>query len=570
MGEIMHKRVIRAMLAAGVLAAGTVAVGNLATGSASAGTGPSTLTEQQRHAIDGYHADRMVVDGVRQRLLIADDVAHRILAVKYDGTVAAEVALPGGANAGDLRLTADSSRLWATLPGAHQIVSWDAVTLGDAKPYPVVGTFDLGHLTLAGGTPWFTFEKNYFASLDPATGKVTTHVLGNGNDTSASPRQPLIAANPAHPNQLALTYADTQTTLFRYDTSGDMTAPVTTQTGYLAGHDSLEYTADGQMIYVGGNGGFFYTWADDLTTISARTIGLDGAVQLAATDGWVAAGAGDLRLFPNAETVAAREFDFPATAGAAAVVDLGWGPGGGQLFAITTDPAGAQNLWVIDQPTSTPSTPSVPAPVAPALSLNRNGSVNAYGATVTMTAHLGATYQNRTVEIWADPYGSDRPRTLIRKGAVDGSGNLSVNYRLTRNTTFSAVFAGDARYTARMVTSTVNTKVAVSTTVAKHYKVNKSYYYIRKTKNPTFSTTMTPYPGRTERLTFQKYTGGKWVAWKSGTYRLSSAGRYTYTLTGTHKTGVKYRVSAAYLTGTSGDRANYTMSGAWKYFVFSK
>ncbi|GAA2845862.1 hypothetical protein Acy02nite_47530 [Actinoplanes cyaneus] len=81
---------------------------------------------------------------------------------------------------------------------------------------------------------------------------------------------------------------------------------------------------------------------------------------------------------------------------------------------------------------------------------------------------------------------------------------------------------------------------------------------------------MTPYPRRTERLIFQRYAGGKWVAWKSGTYKLSSAGKYTYTLTGTHKTGVKYRVSAAYLTGTSGDRANYTTNGAWKYFIFSK
>ncbi|MFI5938497.1 hypothetical protein [Actinoplanes sp. NPDC051494] len=563
----MHKRAIRAMLAAGVLAAGSAAFIYAATGSASAGTGPTMLTEQQRHAIGGYHADRMVVDGVHQRLLIADDVAHRILAVRYDGTIAAEVALPEGSNAGDLRLTADSSRLWATLPGANQIVSWDAATLGDATPYPV-DVRDLGHLTLAGGTPWFTYTMNNFASLDPVTGQIATHIIGKGNDASASPRQPLIATNPADPNQLALTYANTRTTLFRYDTSGTMTAPATTETGVLSAHNSLEYTPDGSMIYVAGSGGVYYTWADDLTTISARTIALDGAARVATTNSWVATGASDLRLFPVAETAATREFDFPA---AATVVDLGWGTGGGQLFAITTDPTGAQSLWVIDQPTSTPTpTPTAPARVAPALSLNRNGSVNAYGATVTMTAHLGATDRNRTVEIWADPYGSDRPRTLIKKGVVDGAGNLSVSYKLTRNTTFSAVFAGDARYTARTVTSAVNTKVAVATTVAKHYSVKNSYYYVRKTRNPTFSTTMTPYPGRTERLTFQKYAGGKWVAWKTGTYKLSSAGKYTYTLTGTHQTAVKYRVSAAYLTGTSGDRANYTSSGAWKYFIFSK
>ncbi|AEV83838.1 hypothetical protein ACWT_2603 [Actinoplanes sp. SE50] len=555
----MRKRTIRTLLAAGVLAAGSAAFVNLATGSASAGTGPTTLTGQQRHAIDGYHADRMVVDTVHQRLLIADDVAHRILAVGYDGTVAAQVALPDGANAGDLRLTADAGRLWAILPGAHQIVSWDAATLGDAKPYPV-DLLDLGHLTLAGGTPWFTFDKNYFASLDPATGAVTRYVLGKGNDTSASPSQPLIAANPADPTQLALTYAGTRTTLFRYDTAGDMTAPVTAETGVLAAHNTLAYTPDGTMIYVAGAGGVFYTWADDLAGISARTIGLDGAADVATTDGWVAAGTGDVRLYPDAETTAAREFDFPATA---TVTDLGWGAGAGRLFAISTDPTGAQSLWVIDQPTATP------APATPELTLNRDGSVNAYGATVTMTAHLGTTAQNRTVEIWADPYGTDRPRTLLKKGVVDAAGNLSVGYQLTRNTTFSVVFAGDAGYAARTVTSAVNTSVAVATTVANHYTVKRSYYYVHKSKNPVFGTTMTPYPGRTERLTLQQYSGGRWVAFKSGNYRLSSAGKYSYTLTGTHRTGVKYRVSAAYLTGISGDRANATTNGPWKYFIFT-
>ncbi|GAA4590536.1 hypothetical protein BJY16_009266 [Actinoplanes octamycinicus] len=666
----MRKRTIRAMLAAGVLVAGSAVFADLATGTASAATAPTTLTEQQRHAITGYHADRMVVDSSRERLLIADDVAHEILAVGYDGGVLTRVALPDGANATDLQLSADSGRLWATLPAARLIVSWDAATLAEVRRYPVEVP-DLGHLALGGGKVWFTYFKNYFASLDVDSGDVVRHQLGDGNDASASSQQPLIAVNPADPSQLALTYAGTRKTLFLYDTDSDLTAPVTkTDTGEVSAHSSLKYTADGTMIYVAGNGGVYYTWANDLTSISARTIAMTKAADVeVASDDWVAAGlpvtadATDLRLFPAAETVATREFDIPFTGDAPELVDLAWGAGSARLFAITAD----QSLWVLDQPTNAPAT-SAPAQAAtaikltapasaavgsginvqgtisggvpmgaelkvtrtdaaspagvalqsagvngsggfsfidfptalgtvtytvayagdathkpssatvsvqstktvPQLTLNRNGSVNAYGATVVMTAHLGPTAENRTVEIWADPYGTDRPRTLLKKGTVDGSGNLSVSYQLTRNTSVSAVFTGDTEYGARTVTSAVYTKAAVSTTVAKHYSVKNSYYYVRKTKNPTFTTTMTPYPGRYQRLTFEKYSGGKWVAWKSGSFKLSSAGKYTYTLTGTHTTGVKYRVAAAYLYGTSGDKANYTTYGSWKYFTFTK
>lgn len=668
----MGKRTIRAVLAAGVLAAGSAFFVDLATGTASGATAPTTLAEEQRHVIDGYHADRMVVDSTHQRLLIADDVAHRILAVGYDGTIAAEVALPDGVNAADLQLSADSSTLWATLPGANLIASWNAETLQEMATYPAT-VLDLGHLALAGDKVWFTYQKNYFASLDPATGEVTKHVLGAGNDSSATSRQPLIAVSPTEANRLALTYAGTRTTLFLYDISGGTpTLVAKTETGTVSGHSALEYTADGKMIYVGGIGGVFYTWADDLDTFQSRTIAMTQAADVeAASTGWIAAGlppatdATDLRLFHAADSVPTREFDIPAAAGAPGLVDLAWGSGDSELFVITVDQGGAQNLWMISGPTVVP-TPSTPAPAAvaiqlsgpssaalgsginvqgtlsgglpmgtplkvtrtgagspdvvlptvwtnarggfafldfpatagtvtyivfyagdtthqpatakisvpvtksvPALTLNRNGSVNAYGATVTVTAHLGATAKNRTVEIWADPYGSDQVRRLIKKGTVNGSGNLSVAYRLTRNTTFSATFAGDTEYAARTVNSAVKTSVAVTTTVGRHYRIKSSYHYVRKTKNPTFSTTMTPYPGRKQQLTFQRYAAGKWTAWKTGTYKLSSAGKYTFTLTGTHQVGVKYRMRAVYLTGTSGDSANNTTYGPWRYFTFT-
>ncbi|MEU8243968.1 hypothetical protein AB0C07_37415 [Actinoplanes missouriensis] len=671
----MRKRTIRATLVAVLLTVTSAFFVDLTTGAASAATTPTLLTDQQRHAITGFHADRMIVDGARQRLLIADDVAHRILAVKYDGTVVSEVALPDGANATDLQLSVDGGTLWTALPDTGLIVSWDAATLTEIKRYPVVaGRGDLGHIAVAEDKVWYTYRKNYFASLDPATGDVTTHVLGAGTNTSASERQPLLAVSPADSSRLMLTDADSRGDLFLYDTHGGAVGVVTSaQSGLTSGHSSLEYTADGSMIYTGGVNGVYYTWTDDLSPSSGRTISMAQAVDVeVASNDYVAVGvapsttATDLRIYPAAETAATREFDFPISGAAPSLVDLAWSPTGDTLFAIT-DQAGTENLWVIDKPSVVPSPPAPvqtataitltgpstagrgaginvrgnlsgglpmgtsvkvvrtdadsPAGVAvtasdtsakgdfsfldspqaggtitytvsypgdathkpssakisvtvpkttPGLTLDRNGSVNAYGATVSLTAKLGATHKNRTVEIWADPYGADQPRRLLKKGVVNSAGALSVNYKLTRNTTVSAVFAGDTRYAARTVTSALKTRVAVSTAVTKHYKVARSYHYVRKATNPKFTTTMTAYPKRKQTLVFQQYSGGRWKAWKSGAYTLSGAGTYTFTLTGTHKTGVNYRVRAVYTTGTSGDSANYTTYGAWKYFRFTK
>ncbi|MFE9689849.1 TolB family protein [Micromonospora sp. NPDC005806] len=259
---------------------------------------------------------------------------------------------------------------------------------------------------------------------------------------------------------------------------------------------------------------------------------------------------------------------------------------GTPLASVTTDASG--NFTVVDAPPAggnvtytvayagddthlgATATATIAVSLAtPTLTLNRSGTVNTYGTTVAMTAHLGSTYTNRTVEIWADPAGSDQANKLLVKGIVDSSGNLTVNLRLTRNTVVTALFRGDARYAARSVKSNLYTKVSVSTAVSYFYKTSSGYYYFHKTRNPVFTTTMTPNRGRKQKLIFEYYSSGAWHTWKSYLLPLSSTGKSTYTLTGTHMTGVKYRVRAAYIAGTSGDSLNYTTYGAYRYFTFT-
>lgn len=207
------------------------------------------------------------------------------------------------------------------------------------------------------------------------------------------------------------------------------------------------------------------------------------------------------------------------------------------------------------------------------LTLNNNGKVYSYGKDVKFTAHLGTTYKNRKVEIWADPFGSDKPNKLVKSGTVNSSGNLSVTLDLKRDTKVTAKFLGDARYAPKSVASTVGAKVKVSTAVSRHYKTKytwgHTYYYFKKTKNPLFTTTMTAYPGRQQRLEFEFYYDGKWYDLGSQYFPLSSAGVSKVELTGEHETGYRMRVRSSYFNSTSGDTVNSTTHGAWKYFIFT-
>ncbi|WP_327710332.1 Ig-like domain repeat protein [Streptomyces sp. NBC_00464] len=251
----------------------------------------------------------------------------------------------------------------------------------------------------------------------------------------------------------------------------------------------------------------------------------------------------------------------------------------GAFHFIDTPPAGSTVTYKVSyagDATHSPGSGSDKVAVsraASSLTLNRNKGLYAYGTDVSFTAHLGTTYKNRAVELWVDPFGHDRPKQLAKTGTVDSKGNLSTTVDMTRDTTVTAVFKGDARYAPKTVTSTAYAKVAVSTTISKQYKTVKigstSYAYFHKTTNPVFTTKMTYYKNRSHLLSLELYYGGKWYDAGSQYFPLGTAGSIV-TLTGTHETGYRMRVRASYVNDASGDNVNSTTHGAWKYFYFTK
>ncbi|MBG0853799.1 Ig-like domain repeat protein [Streptomyces spinoverrucosus] len=208
------------------------------------------------------------------------------------------------------------------------------------------------------------------------------------------------------------------------------------------------------------------------------------------------------------------------------------------------------------------------------LSLNNNGKLYNYGTDVKFTAHLGTTYKNRTVEIWADPFGGDKPKKLIRTGRVDSRGNIAALVDMTRDTTVTAVFKGDARYLPKTVKSTAYARVKISTAVARHYKTAKIgstlYYWFHKNTDPLLTTTMTYYPGRQQRFDLQVYYQGTWYPAGSEYFPLGTSGKSAITLEGPGESGIRARMRSVYVNGSSGDAVNSTTYGPWKYLYFSR
>ncbi|MFJ9039667.1 WD40 repeat domain-containing protein [Streptomyces sp. NPDC102406] len=207
---------------------------------------------------------------------------------------------------------------------------------------------------------------------------------------------------------------------------------------------------------------------------------------------------------------------------------------------------------------------------ATTLTLDKNKKVYEYGSDVSFTAHLGTTYKNRKVEIYADPYGGDKPKKLVKSGTVNAAGNLSVTLDLTRDATLTAVYAGDARYEPKTVTNTVYTRARASVALSGHYKSgtigSTTYAYFHK-KSPVYATTsMNYYPGRKFRLDLQVYSGGAWQSGNSEYFKLGSTGTTKMNLGAPGSAGHKFRIRTVYVNETSGDYVNSTKYSGWKYF----
>ena len=205
------------------------------------------------------------------------------------------------------------------------------------------------------------------------------------------------------------------------------------------------------------------------------------------------------------------------------------------------------------------------------LTLSTGATTYTYQPTITVTAHLGTTHSNRTVSIYAQPAGGSKK--LLKTGAVDASGNLTVSYTAPHNTTFSAVFTGDQDYAPGTVTQNVYVRAKVSESVSGYYGTTSvggtTYHLYHHTALLKASAVVTPNKsGECVRFEVQEYYQGAWQAnVTSGCRSLNSSSKASVTFGLTQADlGYHYRVRADY----QGDVTNAANHSGWQYLIVRK
>lgn len=223
---------------------------------------------------------------------------------------------------------------------------------------------------------------------------------------------------------------------------------------------------------------------------------------------------------------------------------------------------------------------TLPAPVtaalvarkaAPALSIRTSATTYAYASRVWLTVSLGRTRADRAVAIYAAPVGVRG--WLWHRGKVNSAGQLRVYFRLTRTTTFTVVFGGDARDAPARASRTVQALARVADAISGYYARTRvgdtTYYLFHASKQLVLHATVSPNK-RGECLkpeTEQWDTGAGWdhdTAY--GCDSLDGGSRDSAPFNLGRAVGDRYRIRADYVRGAR-DLANLSADGPWLYLA---
>ncbi|MFF4112176.1 choice-of-anchor D domain-containing protein [Streptomyces sp. NPDC001714] len=278
--------------------------------------------------------------------------------------------------------------------------------------------------------------------------------------------------------------------------------------------------------------------------------------------------------FAAGGVVKVTKTDLAATSGTA-LADAEVAADGSFTFSDTPQIGGANTYKVTyggdvsHQAGSTSATVQV-SRTATSLTIATDHATYAYGQTAKITAHLGTTYNKRTVAIYAQPFGGTS--VLVKSGTVDSNGNLAGSYKLARNTTLSAVFAGDYRYAPKTVARSVQTQVRLSETLSGYYTSthygSTLYRVYHHTAKEQLDVTVTPNKaGQCILFRVQRYYSGAWhTQTTTSCAALSSAGAGRHKMSLTSSVGSRFRIAAEYVH-SSRDTTNPSTWGAWQYFT---
>lgn len=209
--------------------------------------------------------------------------------------------------------------------------------------------------------------------------------------------------------------------------------------------------------------------------------------------------------------------------------------------------------------------------VAPALSIRTSASTYAFSSLVWLTVSLGRTRANRMVAIYAAPVGIRR--WLWHRGKVNSAGQLRVYFRLTRITTFTVVFGGDARDAPARVSLTLRALARVADAISGYsarLRVGRiTYYVFHANRMLVLRATVSPnkHGECLKPETEQWDTGSGWdddTAYGCDSLDIGSHDSAPFNLA--EAIGDRYRIRADYVRGAR-DLANLSTDGTWLYLT---
>ncbi|MDQ1603377.1 MAG: hypothetical protein QOE01_1222 [Actinomycetota bacterium] len=243
-------------------------------------------------------------------------------------------------------------------------------------------------------------------------------------------------------------------------------------------------------------------------------------------------------------------------------------PGQYTLQIDDTPRLGQTNTYDVTYTGATTASGSVDIEVQrkqPGLSVTTDRTTYGYGATAHVRAHLGATYTNRAVSIYAKPYGGTWG--LLRSANVDADGYLRTSHVMSRRTVFRVTFTGDARYGDRTLLATRYSRARLVERLHRWYDTSRGYHLYRMSTDPKQTVRVHPgHAGDCIRFRAQRRHNGAWhgVA-LSGCIALSSTSGAAVLLRGSPVPFEPYRLRAE-LPSTP---KNAATKGRWQLLKFT-
>jgi len=185
-----------------------------------------------------------------------------------------------------------------------------------------------------------------------------------------------------------------------------------------------------------------------------------------------------------------------------------------------------------------------------------------YGASVRITGHLGKGTDRRALELYATPDG--RKRVLVKKAKVNADGFLSASYDPSRDTTFTARYAGDLAHKSAGDSAVTRVRVILNAKLTKYVSTSGKYRIYKGGSYAHCEVHVSPnHADDKVHATLQAYTGGSWKAIDTGSFRLNASSNVKFVIRGSSNVNFRVMVKLPTHADHLGD------ASPWRYLRFS-